>query len=226
MTDAIAITGIGRVSDRKNCGKLTAKRVLGYAYKPFGRLDHFSKLGLAGIFKAMKDARRHEWKQKRNIGLVASTIFGCLETDRDYFATVIPDHGIAASPALFAYTLPNCFLGEAAILLGLTGECLVINDDDSTGIKGLAMAMATLIQDPSVEAMVCGICDTQCPEQIDRPDCFYEGAIFMLLENAGQCPFSHYGTLDFDGSGNIVYNQKTVSDIDRLTDDVLKGKKS
>ncbi len=221
----IAITGIGQVTAGQVPGELTAKRLFGHPYKPFGRMDHFSKLGLAGIYKAMADADRKDWQNKRNIGLVASTRFGCLGTDHDYYATVRPDHGMSASPALFAYTLPNCFLGEAAILLGLTGEGFVISDDDSTGLAGLSMAMTSLLGDDSLEAMVCGICDAPQPGQINSQAKPFEGALFVVLEKMEQHPCSTYGTLGFVDSGAIIYNQETVGDIVELAENALKGRK-
>lgn len=225
MTQKIAITGFGHVTAGQDPRELTAKALFGHPYKPFGRMDYFSKLGLAGIFKAMADAGLRDWQEKRNIGLVASTRFGCLGTDRDYFATVKPDHGMAASPALFAYTLPNCFLGEAAILLGLTGEGFVISDDDSTGMAALSMAMTTLLGDDSVDAMVCGICDTPQPGQSESQSTPFEGALFMVLEKIGPNSRNTYGTLEFDRSGTIIYNQETVADIVALAEEALKGRK-
>jgi len=224
MTKSIAITGVVRFPAPDNPGELTAKNILGYAYKPFGRMDYFSKLGFSGIYKAMENAKLNKWQEKRNIGLIASTVFGCLGTDLDYFATMKPNNGIAASPALFAYTLPNSFLGEAAILLGLTGEAFVINGDDSTGIIGLSMAMTALFEDDSLDAMVCGICDAPWPEHFKNQGRLYEGALFMVLENIKKNPVNSYGTLGFDRSGMIIYNQKTVKDIVELADKVLKGK--
>jgi len=220
------ITGLGQMIPGKEPRILTAKNLLGHPYKPFGRMDYFSKLGFAGIVKAMKDAGRSEWQAKRNIGLIATTRFGCLETDQNYFATVTTDHGMGASPALFAYTLPNCFLGEAAIFLGLTGEGFVINETDPTGITGLSMAMTTLFEDDSMEAMVYGICDTPQISGIKTPKNLFQGALFMVLEN--KAPYLHtpYGALEFDASGTIIYNQETVSDIVVLAENALKGRKS
>ena len=65
------------------------------------------------------------WQQKRRVAILAETYSGCLETDCDYFTTVIPEQGALASPQLFAYTLSNTFLGEAALRFGLTGCCEV-----------------------------------------------------------------------------------------------------
>ncbi len=87
----------------------------------FGRLDGFSRLGLAAIALALQDAGLDAWTEKRPVALAAASRYGCLTTDADYFDTVLPQQGRLASPNLFAYTLPNCFLGEAAIRFGLTG---------------------------------------------------------------------------------------------------------
>jgi len=219
------ITGFGLMTPEKDSRLLTAKNILGHPYKPFGRMDYFSKLGFAGIVKAMKDAGRSEWEAKRNIGLIATTQFGCLETDQNYFATVRTDHGMGASPALFAYTLPNCFLGEAAIFLGLTGEGFVINESDPTGFAGLSMAMTTLLEDDSMEAILYGVCDVPQVADIKSPKNLFQGALFMVLENKAQYLHTPYGTLEFDASGAIIYNQETVSDIVVLAENALKGKK-
>jgi len=103
------------------------KEVFTKPYKHFGRMDSFSRLGLAAIAFALKDAGLEEWTEKRNIGVIVSSVYGCLNTDIDYFRTVIPEKGALASPNLFAYTLPNSFLGEAAILFGMTGETFVVS---------------------------------------------------------------------------------------------------
>ena len=78
-------------------------------------MDEYSKLGMGAIAYALKDAMLDEWEEKRAIGIIASTVYGCLGTDFDYYNTVIPQDGLFASPNLFTYTLPNCFLGDAAM---------------------------------------------------------------------------------------------------------------
>ncbi len=45
----------------------------------------------------------------------------------EYFEQVIANGGNLASPNLFALTLPNIFLGEAAIRFGLTGPGFAVN---------------------------------------------------------------------------------------------------
>ena len=89
-------------------------------YPNFRRMDKYSRLKLTAIAFALLDAGLSEWTRERNIGMIASTFYGCLGTDVDYYKTVIPDRGAHASPALFSYTMANSYLGEAAIRFGLT----------------------------------------------------------------------------------------------------------
>ena len=137
------ITGIGWVTATDmGCGRdhnrfefkagklpdITRKNVFDAPYPHFGRLDRYSRLGLSAIAFALKDAILDRWTHPRPIGIIASTVHGCLDTDLDYYDTVIPEDGRLASPNLFAYTLPNSYLGEAAIRFGLTGASYVISD--------------------------------------------------------------------------------------------------
>src|SRR5210317_307289 len=141
------ITGIGWISahnkgsGRKNDafkmaqGRLPAlarNTVFKTAYPRFSRMDAFSKLGVSAAGLALQDAGLNEWRSKREVGIVVATFYGCLQTDLDYFETVLPADGAFASPALFSYTLPNCFLGEAAARFGLTGPGYVVSQQNNT----------------------------------------------------------------------------------------------
>jgi len=124
----------------------------------FGRLDDFSRLGLAAIALALQDAGLESWEEKRPWGIVAASRYGCLATDRDYFDTVIPDGGALASPNLFAYTLSNCFTGEAAIRFGLTGPSYVVNEPGPCGFESLRLALEHLA-DGDAPLVVAGMSD-------------------------------------------------------------------
>ena len=91
----------------------------------FGRLPQYSRVGLAAVAFALRDAGMEHWETKRSAGIVASTRTGCLATDIEYYDTVLPEGGGLPSPILFSCTLPTCFLGEAAIQFGLTGPTAV-----------------------------------------------------------------------------------------------------
>ncbi|MBF0201185.1 MAG: hypothetical protein HQK66_07715 [Desulfamplus sp.] len=212
-----AITGLGWVG-RRSMGRpgnireletvgglpeIRRKDVLPRPYKPFGRMDRFSKMGFAAIAFALEDAGMTGDSSPKDIGLVASTWTGCMETDIDYWRTVLQN---APSPALFAYTLDSCFLGEASICFGLTGEHYVINEQCCDGRSALFFALESLCMGPS-KAFVCGICNSGInfqgrtlslfnalgdrslltAELIKKP-CreFLPGALFFVLEPPGE----------------------------------------
>ena len=129
--------------------KVTGRMIFGKGLPHFGRLDTYSKIGIAAIAFALKDAQRFEWQEKRAIGVIASTTCGCIERDMEYIETMLPHGGRLASPSLFACTLPNVFLGQAAIHLGLTGPCYSVNEDELSGLNGLRMALNNILLDES-----------------------------------------------------------------------------
>lgn len=147
----------------------------------FGRLDKFSRLGLAGIVLALRDAGLEAWQQKRPFGLLASSRYGCLTTDLAYFETVLPSGGSLPSPQLFAYTLPNCFLGEAAIRCGLTGPASVLSPEICHGTAALEVALE-MLQWGEVPVVVAGYCDLPLPLPVAlATDNVPPGAIFFVL---------------------------------------------
>ena len=156
--------GLGRGADGAGYGfgdaplpELERKALFAEPYPRYGRLDALSRLGLAGIALALADAGLDRWQEKRTIGIVAGSRCGCLATDLDYFKDVLPEGGGLASPNLFAYTLPNTMLGEAAIRFGLTGPGYVISAADA-GFAPLEVALETLASGAAT-AMLAGFCE-------------------------------------------------------------------
>ena len=195
--------------------KLTSKMLFGKTSLRFGRLDNYSKLGLAAIAFALKDADRDVWKEPRPIGMIASTLFGCLDVDMKYLQTVLPQGGALASPSLFAYTLPNVFIGEASIRFGLTGPGFVVNEPDQAGVEGLRMALHTIAMgDCSV--MLAGITDSGRPESFPYSRDAIPGALFFVLEKgpAGKTPI--YGNLHMNNKGSIFFREKALQDLRAL----------
>ena len=75
--------------------RLSGKSVLGTPYKPFGRMDPFSKLGFSAIAFAMADAGFSSVSScngsspgKQPVAVIAESATGCLDTDLSYQATV------------------------------------------------------------------------------------------------------------------------------------------
>jgi len=200
--------------------RVTRKRVFDKPYPHFGRMDDFSRVGLAAIASALKDAGLDEWTEKREMGIIAATVYGCLQTDRDYFETVIPNDGLMASPTLFSYTLPNCFLGEAAVCFGLTGASYVINETSPSGMEGLCAALDSIALG-EIEKMLCGICDLGCPPGLPLPGKSLPGAVFFTLEKAPESGLPPYGTVLVNKKDIVMFNGKKIRDMIQLAQECL-----
>lgn len=229
------ITGIGWVTARSmGCGKdhdhfemkegklpdINRREVFDKPYRHFGRMDKYSRLGLCAVAFALKDSGQESWVSKRNIGIIASTVHGCLYTDVEYFKTVMPQQGRLASPNLFAYTLPTCFLGEAAIRFGLTGTGFVISNPSTWDLGSLRMALISLASG-ELEKVLAGACDLGCPEPIAEIDNTGPGALFFMIEKNCKTERRNYGALRLDRKGDLFFNQVEVSNLAGLAQECL-----
>ncbi len=204
----------------KRLPSIERKDIFKEPYKPFGRMDYFSKLGLAAIAFAMKDANLHA-TPNRNTGIIASSSTGCLETDMKYQATLFPENNTLPSPALFAYTLPSCFLGEASIRYGLTGESFVINETYTTGMTGLGMAV-DLLALGQTDMMLCGINNSQI-DGVDDAASIQPGAVFFLLEKKKRNGSGSYGELSCNTSNStFYYKDSPINNLYNLAQKCLK----
>jgi 3-oxoacyl-[acyl-carrier-protein] synthase II len=220
--------GCGRKSDNfsmpaGSLPKITGMAVFNKPSKQIGRMDEYSRLGLAAIAFALKDAGLEKWKKKRDIGIIASTVYGCLHTDIDFFNTVIPDGGLMASPNLFAYTLPNCFLGEAAIHFGLTGEGFVINDPSNARLTSLQTAL-DIISCGETKKMVCGVCDLGRPPIFGSGQDVPPGALFFVIEKSLESNLSPYGEFSLGKDDSMSFNKKKISDLTSLVNECIVNK--
>lgn len=230
-----AITGIGWINAGGiGCGKeqrhfdmpegilpnLTGKTAFSRPCPRFGRMDRYTQLGLSAIAFALRDAGIELWDRKRNIGIIATTVNGCLDTDIRYYDTVISEAGKLASPSLFAYTLPSTFLGEAAIQFGLQGTSFTISESSDSSLWGLRMALINLATD-EFDKMLCGICEIDCPSFYSKFGRKIPGALFLLLEKRDSDAKGSYGDLRLSGNGDIVFNGNPVKNILCLTRDCI-----
>lgn len=200
--------------------KVTLNSAHDRAYPYLRRLDEYSRLGLAAISFALKDSGLHEWNEKRDIGIIASTAYGCLGTDIDYFEAVLAKNKLSPSPALFAYTLPNSFLGAAAIRFGLTGMNFVISEPVPTGLTSLQMTL-DCIASGEIEKMLCGVCDLGCPPILGVKSSLPPGALFFMLERLPGKDSSSYGPVGLDRKGRILFNRTEIEDLTVLVQKCL-----
>lgn len=217
--------GCGRDHDsfdwrRGELPEITRKAAFEEPYPHFGRLDRYSRLGLSAIAFALKDAGLNRWTQKRDIGIIASTQNGCLNTDIDYFDTVMIDEGRTASPNLFAYTLPNSYLGEASIRFGLTGTSFIISEPSASGLWGLRMSLIG-IAGGQFEKVVCGMCDLGHLPPFTESDKTPCGALFFVIEKTPLHTHLVYGDLCLDKHGILMFNNKEIESLSLLAQKCL-----
>ena len=193
---------------------ITSREIFGPLLPYARRMDAYSKSGLAAIAYALKDADLDRWTDKRNIGIIAATETGCLKTDLDYYETLKPSENFQPSPALFSYTLPNTYLGEAAIRFGLTGTHFVINEQVPMGTAALKLAMESLASGET-DKMLCGFCSLALPAPFDAIRKGPPGAIFVVLETPPVQKKS-YGPLRFTRNGELQFGGIAVYSLAEL----------
>lgn len=189
-------------------------------YPNLRRMDDYSRLGVTAIALALKDAHQSTWTQKRDIGMVVATVYGCLGADVDYYNTVIPRQGVHASPAVFSYTSANSFLGEAAIRFGLIGTNYAVFEQRPTGLAGIVAALEHLTRGDD-EKILGGVCDVDCPQIFNPAEKFPPGAVFFMLEPVGENPRSCFGTLSSPSSGKLFFQNTPVDDLVTLVNQCL-----
>ena len=181
----------------------------------FGRLPQYSRVGLAAVAFALRDAGMELWKTKRPAGIVASTRAGCLATDIEYYDTVLPENGGPPSPNLFSSTLPTCFLGEAAILFGLTGPTFIVNDGAGDAMCGVRTALETLSWGET-DTIVAGHIDLPPGPAVPGIPTPHAGGLFLVLENARSSTAPGYGSLDLSPDGAVRHDGVAIDCLDEL----------
>ena len=144
-----------------------------------GRLDDYTKLLLTALGLALEDAGMGT-EGPKDIGIAARTVLGCLATDREFWRTAMSDGGKFASPSLFAYTLPNSCMGEAAIGFGLTGPTFLLGtgrQDDPALVTAALLELAG----GGTEGMLVGFADAPFHGLSEETPALRPGAGFLLV---------------------------------------------
>ena len=202
---------------------LTRKDVFPQPNQRFGRMSEYAKLGLAALTFALRDAGLEQWSEKRAVGVVASTLFGCLSTDLEYHRGVMLEGGGLASPNLFAYTLANCFLGDAAILFGLTGSLVAVNETGEPRLAALNWALEELALGEA-QTMLAGICDLPVPELVAGPIPSRPGALFLVLEATAPPAGQGYGAVTLGADGSLSFGGAPLRSLEELVRAALAGR--
>ena len=184
----ITASGIGCMSDSKDFsmpeGTLPELRRELFTTSPdqrWGRLDNYSKAGLITASLALKDAGIDTVDAHKTTAIVVSTVTGSADVDNKYFHTVLPQMGLLASPNLFAYTLPNCMLGEVSIRYGFTGPAMVLSQTTSDMMNGIVGGVK-LLHYGLCERVVAGYCNIEAGMDSVAKD-RKPSAVFSVLQN-------------------------------------------
>lgn len=217
--------GAGRVNDKfalpqGPLPRIDPSDIFEKPWPNFRRMDRYSRLGLTALALALKDAGLSRWTRKRIIGIIASTVYGCLQTDVDYYKTVIPGRGANASPALFSYTLANSYLGEGAIRFGLTGTNYVLTEQHPSGLAALRTALNHMSMGGGSKFLA-GVCDVECPDIFGEPGKTPAGAVFFMLERSFTRKISPYGQVSTDKEGEINLDGNQIKDLPALVQTCL-----
>ena len=109
------------------------------------RMDRLCALALLAADGALNDAglgataRAHAWHGDR-VAIVVGTAFGCHAANEEYFRTYLEGGARAASPRLFAYTLPSSPAGELSIHYAVRGPTETLPSGSHAGIEALGRA--------------------------------------------------------------------------------------
>ncbi len=158
-----------------------------YAEPPprYRRFDRYCRIGCAAIALALQDAGMERAETARPVGIIASTRYGCFETDLAFHATTAENDGLYASPGLFSYTLPGIAIGEAAIQFRLTGPTFTVGDPlGQRGLRALEIAV-DLLAAGACPAVLAGWLEAE--NRLLRPragdDDGLRGAVFVVLSS-------------------------------------------
>ncbi len=230
----VAITGLGWVSAAGlGCGpadfalragplpEIRRAQLFAAQDRHFGRLDDFSRLGLAGIALALRDAGLDASEsfsdgevRARDIGVVVTTNCGCVHTDLAFWETVNRQTGHSDSPRLFVYTLPSVFLGEAALRLGLGGPTYALDGgpEIAGGLAALCEAVDMLVQG-ECPVMLAGMCDLPPPPGLCLPGRALPGAVFFVLEMSPRAQYPAYAWLTLERDGSVRADSARPADL-------------
>jgi 3-oxoacyl-[acyl-carrier-protein] synthase II len=180
-------------------------------FSRFGRYDHYTRMGCAAVFLALRDAGRDAPVRPGNTGFLLAGQYGSFETDLAYYRTTL-DGGLA-SPNLFSYTLPNIVIGECALQFGLLGPTYCLDAEGGRAAAALGEA-SYYLETRSAEAMLVGWLEA-LPAQAPAGE---EGAMILLFEaNGAQAP----GTLELLTDGRRGLKSVSGIPIESL-DDVFR----
>jgi 3-oxoacyl-[acyl-carrier-protein] synthase II len=217
----VTASGFGQMSSGINLHVETgepmipkAKDIFSQPMLRYGRFDRYTKLGVAAIALALRDAGLDHFTEKQPVGIVLSSRYECLESDIEYYKTTRDEDGSLSSPNLFSYTLPGIVIGESAIHFKLSGPTFTMGEDESKGLGMAALnAAATLINSGVCRTMVAGWLDypPELPANVTRSN-VQKGAVFVVLSSGN----NGRRLVNVSDQNQLLINNREISQITEL----------
>jgi len=181
----------------------------------FGRFDMYTRLGCSAVALTLKDAGVREGGVSEPIGMVVSSLYEVMETDKAYYQTTLEEGGVLSSPNLFSYTLPVIVLGECSVMFNLTGPTFCVGEGSGTGINALQNA-ASVIASGKTSRMLAGWIDSP-PANMgvtgDRP---LAVSVFVILDAMPGNMLSFRTKVVYDKGSLALSSGRDVSSITDL----------
>jgi len=176
----------------------------------WGRFDLFTRLGYISAAMALQDAG-YDGLENANCGMVASSCYETVNTDRRFYDTTIEAGGAFSSPNLFSYTLPVTLIGECCSQFHLKGPSFSLGDNAEN--KGLSVIKTAVrfIESGTADKMLAGVVEDP-PEEVDA----YPFSIFVLLEKGEMKKENGKGILTMQPDGTIHKDGKMLWSIGDL----------
>ncbi|MCF8068345.1 MAG: hypothetical protein K9L30_07150 [Desulfobacterales bacterium] len=208
----VTISGWGKLGDKVSLHEQNGtvslpepKLIFPEIPKRWGRFDNFTRMGCTAAALALQDASYH--KNSMTCGMVISTLYDTIITDRDYYQTTLEDEGAMSSPNLFSYTLPVIVLGESCVSFDLRGPTFCVGDHPETvGMDALKSAVR-MIRSEKSDRMLAGV--------VENPPADLNGcpmAFFIVLEKSVITSENQVFTLKADGN-NFEFKKNKIGSI-------------
>jgi hypothetical protein len=148
------------------------------------RMDRLCALGLVAADGAVLDAKLSpETLEGDRTAVVFGTAFGCHATNEAYYRDLLKEGPKAASPRLFAYTLPSSPVGEICIHYRITGPASTHAGALTSGLEALIEGQR-LVRLGSIDRVLVVTADVATPwlmKILDRTD-LEDSAAALVLE--------------------------------------------
>ncbi len=163
--------------------------LIGRPVKYYSRMPIQTRLSLIAMSQALQTSR---WEEAgmREIGMTTAGYDGCLDANQRYFQDYVETGRMTGRGSLFIYTLATSTLGEAAIVLRLSGPALYLHSDVAPvttlieqsrqlSVEGQSQGVLALWSD--TRAAVCFAVEAEAGDGLDEmTDVDWESSPVML----------------------------------------------